>query len=75
MIINVKYGHFPLNYDEDSMNSQQSKTYPPREAFEILGIGKTAGYAALRSGEIPSIRVGGSYRIPKKLLHEMLGEK
>ena len=40
----------------------------PEEYFRATRIGKTAGYDALRTGQIPSIRVGRQYRIPRSAL-------
>jgi excisionase family DNA binding protein len=42
-------------------------------AGRILGIGRNAAYKARESGEIPSIKVGGKYRVPTAKLREMLG--
>lgn len=38
------------------------------QVAKILHIGKTRTYQLLRSGEIPSIRIGNSYRIPRAQL-------
>lgn len=42
-------------------------------AGRMLGLGRTATYAALQSGQIPSIRVGRRYLVPIAALHRMLG--
>ncbi|CAO4195753.1 helix-turn-helix domain-containing protein [Methylorubrum extorquens] len=42
-------------------------------AGRVLGIGKNAAYKAREAGEIPSIKVGGQYRVPTAKLREMLG--
>jgi excisionase family DNA binding protein len=36
----------------------------PVEAAEAIGIGRSKVYALLASGELPSIRIGGSIRVP-----------
>ena len=36
----------------------------PAEAAEAIGIGRSKVYELLASGELPSIRIGGSVRIP-----------
>ena len=36
----------------------------PMEAAEVVGVGRSKIYALLASGEIPSIRIGGSVRVP-----------
>ena len=45
----------------------------PSEAFKILGVGNTAGYAAIKNGEIPSIKINGRIYIPTKKLCELIG--
>lgn len=44
------------------------------EAGELLGIGRYAAYAAVRSGELPVIRIGRKLLIPRARLLAMLGE-
>ena len=36
----------------------------PSEAGDALGVGRSKIYALLKTGEIPSIRLGGSLRVP-----------
>jgi excisionase family DNA binding protein len=36
----------------------------PIEAAEAIGIGRSKIYELLASGDLPSIRVGGSVRVP-----------
>lgn len=43
------------------------------EAAALLGLGRTAGYAAARSGEIPTIRIGRRVVVPVPALLAMLG--
>ena len=42
------------------------------ELSEILGIGKNKAYELVRSKNIDSIRIGCTYRIPKKSLIDFL---
>ncbi len=42
----------------------------PREAFALLGVSHTHGYALIKSGRIPSIKLGRSRRIPRQALEE-----
>lgn len=44
----------------------------PMEVAEILSIGKTTIYELLKTGEIPSIRIGRSIRIPAKAIEEWI---
>ena len=43
------------------------------EAGRLLGVGREAAYRAVRSGEIPSIRVGKKIRVPVAELRRMAG--
>src|ERR1700733_7145102 len=43
------------------------------EAASVLRIGRSCAYAAVRAGEIPSIRVGRAIRIPTHRLEVLLG--
>lgn len=36
----------------------------PVEAAEVLGIGRTRTYELLATGELPSVRIGRSIRVP-----------
>jgi len=51
------------------MNSRYLNDYPdvltPEEAMCVLSIGRNKIYELLQSGQLPSIRVGKLYRIPK----------
>lgn len=38
------------------------------EAADLLRISKDVAYAAVHSGEIPSVRIGKQFRIPRKAL-------
>ena len=42
------------------------------EAAKFLRISRNVAYAAIRGGSIPSIRVGGSIRVPRSRLLEMV---
>lgn len=42
------------------------------EAAVVLGIGRTAAYAAARRGEIPTVRIGARIRVPTGRLLQML---
>lgn len=44
------------------------------EAGEMLRIGRSAAYSAVRRGEIPAIRVGRCLRVPRCKLAALLGE-
>jgi excisionase family DNA binding protein len=44
------------------------------EAAELLRIGRSAAYQGIKAGEIPSIKVGRSIRVPTFRLEQLLGE-
>jgi excisionase family DNA binding protein len=43
------------------------------EAAEMLSLGRSKTYAMVQAGEIPSVRIGGSVRIPVDALNDWLG--
>jgi excisionase family DNA binding protein len=47
----------------------------PIEAAEAIGIGRSKIYALLASGELPSVRIGGSIRIPLDKLREWIDQQ
>lgn len=47
-------------------------TYTVDEAAELLGIGRNGAYEGVRSGQIPSIRIGKRILVPKAALERML---
>ena len=51
------------------------RTYTVQEAAQLLGISRGVAYAAVHRGEIPSIKIGTRYVIPKDRLEEMLAGK
>jgi len=40
----------------------------PTEAADLIGVGRSKMYALLAAGELPSVRVGGSVRVPATAL-------
>ncbi|RMI28412.1 helix-turn-helix domain-containing protein [Nocardia stercoris] len=42
------------------------------DAARLLGIGRSTLYAAVKSGELPAIRVGNRVRIPSKSIRRIL---
>jgi hypothetical protein len=44
----------------------------PQEVRQILRSGKNSTYAAIKTGEIPSFRIGNSIRIPTSWLRDKL---
>jgi excisionase family DNA binding protein len=48
---------------------RQTRLIRPSEAFGLLGIGQTKGYRMIKSGTLPTVRLGGSIRIPLAALN------
>ena len=48
-------------------------TVNPEEAGNILGIGRSSGYRAVRNKQIPSLKIGGKYLVSTAVLRQMLG--
>lgn len=42
----------------------------PAEAADVLGLGRSKVYELIASGELPSIRIGKSVRIPVEALRQ-----
>jgi hypothetical protein len=51
--------------------SKPTATVP--QAVRVLGIGKSAGYEAARTGQIPTLRFGRRLVVPTAWLREQLG--
>lgn len=47
----------------------------PVEAAEAIGIGRSKVYELLASGELPSIRIGGSVRVPVDALRAWIAQQ
>ena len=50
----------------------QKRTYTVEEAGEILGIGRSAAYQGVRTGEIPAIRIGKRWIVLRQVLEQRL---
>ena len=44
----------------------------PREAADVLGIGRSKLYELLQAGQIPSVRIGKCRRIPATALRQLV---
>ena len=47
----------------------------PSEAAEVLGMGRTKVYELLASGELPSVRIGKSVRVPVEALRRWIQDQ
>lgn len=46
--------------------------YTPREVAMMLGIRKDTAYGMLAKGDIPAIKIGNRYKVPKEQFHDWL---
>ena len=46
-----------------------------KELQKELGISKTTAYSLVQSGEVPSIKIGRSYRIPREMFEAWVKDK
>jgi excisionase family DNA binding protein len=54
--------------------SEQSIFLTVRELATYLRVSRTKAYQLVASGEVPTVRVGGQFRIPRALLAKRLAE-
>lgn len=47
----------------------------PTEAADLIGVGRSKVYALLADGTLPSVRVGGSVRVPTEALRRWVTER
>ena len=47
----------------------------PIEAAEAIGLGRSKVYELLASGELPSVRIGGSVRVPVDALRSWIDDQ
>jgi excisionase family DNA binding protein len=57
------------------IRSRRRLTLTPRESTEYTGIGITMTYALLKSGELPSIKVGTKFYILREQLLQWLKDR
>lgn len=48
------------------------RLYTPDQAAQVLGCGRTRVYAFIKSGELRSVKLGKSRRIPRSALDEFI---
>ena len=64
----------PMKSNFEPDESPDAITYSIPFAGFLAGIGKNASYAAAKRGEIPTIKLGGKYRVPGAKWRRMLAE-
>ena len=56
------------------MATMDKQTVTIKEVAKLLGVGRDTAYAAVKKGEIPSLKIGGLTRIPLPALERWLAE-
>ena len=54
--------------------TEQTTFLTVRELATYLRVSRTKAYQLVASGEVPAVRVGGQFRIPRALLAKSLAE-
>jgi excisionase family DNA binding protein len=52
----------------------ERKTLTVAAAAHLLGIGRNSAYSAVRSGQLPAIRLGGRILIPVSALERLMSQ-
>lgn len=52
----------------------ERQTYSVPEVGKILGIGRSCAYEGVRTGRIPSIKIGRRVVVPRAVIRRMMGE-
>lgn len=55
-----------------SPEAQECRTMSVAAAAKILGISRTTAYECVRSGDLPSVRMGGRILIPTQRIERLL---
>jgi excisionase family DNA binding protein len=64
-----------MNAEHHNMGQPaERQTLTVEEAARLLGIGRNSAYEAVRRGEIPAIRIGKRFVVPRAALERMLSE-
>ena len=61
--------------DNTGTNQAAALTYSVEEVAKLLGLSRSLTYAAVKTGELPSIQVGRRILIPRVALTRMLEAK
>ena len=56
------------------MMESEKLTISIKDCAKLLGIGRTAAYQAVQSGQIPSLKIGRRRLVPKSALERLLAE-
>lgn len=73
MTVNVSLANWSVHHLLTDESGALLPTVKVEVAAKVLGIGRTAAYAAADAGEIPTIRLGRRLVVPVPKLLELLG--
>jgi hypothetical protein len=59
--------------DQIKRELSEKLTVSVETAGKAFGLGRNSAYAAVRSGDIPGIRIGGKIAVPTAQIRKMLG--
>lgn len=62
----------PDRYRSSATPAPEAVVYTVEEVAELLRIGRSAAYEAVRRGQIPALRLGRRLRIPRSALDQLL---
>ncbi|MFC4001730.1 helix-turn-helix domain-containing protein [Prauserella oleivorans] len=62
----------PPNKNEDVPGPRQVQFLTVAEVASLMRVSKMTVYRLVHSGELPAVRVGKSFRVPEKAVHDYL---
>ena len=62
----------PPNEEEDVSGTRHVQFLTVAEVASLMRVSKMTVYRLVHSGELPAARVGKSFRVPEKAVHESL---
>jgi excisionase family DNA binding protein len=71
-----RYSSSPIYRNGEQMDEigpmEHRKTYTVTEMAKLLGIGRTSAYEAVRTGQIPTLKIGKRVLVPRAALERLL---
>jgi excisionase family DNA binding protein len=64
----------PLGVEKARGDHIERQTLTVEEAARVLGISRSSAYEAARRGELPTVRIGRRYVVPRVALERMLSQ-
>jgi excisionase family DNA binding protein len=60
---------------EEQESASSRAVHTVDEVAAILRISRSAAYAAVKAGEIQAVRIGRAWRVPHRVLDDLLGRE